>query len=242
MVSVYRLMKQCIIEAGLWPFGKGKHAVTSKLDAREAYRLWAPTYALETSTSFVDEELAQEMLLGLPQTRLLDAGCGVGRRIADLPNAVGIDASPEMLSSGGALNALTGDIRAMPFASERFDMVWCRLVLGHLSDPSNAYRELVRVCMPGGHIFVTDFHPDAAAAGHQRTFTDKAGTVHQIEHYVHSNHTQLGESAGLSLVAYREGVIGPSVRDFYTRGIGMKAYKRDLGLKLVAAFLFRRPG
>ncbi|HEY6851740.1 MAG TPA: hypothetical protein VI320_36705 [Terracidiphilus sp.] len=40
----------------------------SELDAREAYRLWAPTYSTETATSFLDEELAQEMLDGLPRT------------------------------------------------------------------------------------------------------------------------------------------------------------------------------
>jgi SAM-dependent methyltransferase len=239
--SLRSLMKQRLKETGLWPFRNGRRAVTSKLDAREAYRLWAPSYAAETATSFVDEELAQEMLCGLPKTRLLDAGCGIGRRIAGLPGAVGIDASPEMLASGGARNVITGDIREMPFASGCFDMVWCRLVLGHLPDPSRAYREFARVCAPGGHVFVTDFHPDAAAAGHQRTFTDGAGVVHQIEHYVHNNHADFAEAAGLSLVTQRDGVIAPSIRGFYVRGIGMKAYKRDLGLKLVAGFLFRRP-
>jgi malonyl-CoA O-methyltransferase len=236
------LMRRTFVSSSPWPFGNGRRTATSKLDAREAYRLWAPTYAAETATSFLDEELAQEMLRGLPQSRLLDAGCGVGRRVAGISEAVGIDASPEMLAAGEARNVVTGDIRAMPFASDYFDMVWCRLVLGHLPDPLRAYREFARVCMPGGHVFVTDFHPDAAAAGHQRTFTDREGTVHEVEHYAHSNHTHLAEAAGLSLVASRDGVVGPSIRDFYVHGIGLKAFKRDSGLKLVAAFLFRRPG
>jgi SAM-dependent methyltransferase len=143
-----------------------RERATRGLSARQAYSLWAPTYGSETATSFLDEELAQEMLCGLPQTRLLDAGCGIGRRIADLAGTVGIDASPEMLVAGGACNVVKGDVRAMPFASDRFDMVWCRLVLGHLPDPSRAYQEFARVCRPGGYVFVTDFHPDAAAAGH----------------------------------------------------------------------------
>jgi malonyl-CoA O-methyltransferase len=239
--SLHRLVEQHVGGNGLWPFKIGRRAVTSTLNTREAYRLWAPTYASETATSFLDEELAQKMLRCLPRTRLLDAGCGIGRRIADIPGAVGIDASPEMLAAGGARNVMTGDLRAMPFASNSFDMVWCRLVLGHLPDPSRAYREFARVCMPGGHIFVTDFHPDASAAGHQRTFTDQAGTVHQVEHHVHRNHAHLAEAAGLSLVAHLDGVVGPSIRDFYIRGIGLRAYQRDAGLKLVAAFLFRRP-
>lgn len=211
-----------------------------RLDARAAYRLWAPTYQAETATSFLDEMLAQEMLAGLPSTQLLDAGCGIGRRIANKPNAIGLDVSPEMLAAGGASNVLVADVRAMPFPESRFDMVWCRLVLGHIPDPYLAYRELARVCMPGGYIFVTDFHADAVAAGHTRSFTDASGQVHAIEHYVHHEHVELARQAGLSLVAQRDGAVGDSVRDFYARGIGLKAWKRDWGLNIITAFLFQR--
>lgn len=222
-----------------WRFRHLRRAAPSRLNVREAYRLWAPRYPAETATSFLDEELAQGMLAGIPRTKLLDAGCGIGRRIADIPGAVGLDASPEMLAAGGARNVVTGDVRSMPLTADNFDMVWCRLVLGHIPDPLLAYKEFARVCTPGGHVFVTDFHPDAIAARHQRTFTDGTGTVHEVEHYVHWNHVQLAEMAGLLLVARRDGVVGPSIRDFYVRGIGLKAYKRDIGLKLVAAYLFR---
>lgn len=210
------------------------------LDVRNAYRLWAPTYESETVTSLLDEELAHGMLAGLPQAHLLDAGCGVGRRIRHIPDAVGIDLSPEMLASGGVRNVVPGDIRAMPFASGQFDMVWCRLVIGHLPDPFPAYRELSRVCMPGGHVFVTDFHPDAVLAGHRRTFNTQAGVFHDIEHYVHTNHAVLAAKAGLTLIESRCAAVQASVRDFYVHGVGRKAYLRDFGLKLVSAYLFRR--
>jgi malonyl-CoA O-methyltransferase len=211
----------------------------SELNVREAYRLWAPTYVAETATSFLDDELAQEMLHGLPHACLLDAGCGVGRRIANISGAVGIDASSDMLAIGGTPNLVMADIRAIPFASYHFDMVWCRLVLGHLSDPLPAYLELARVCRPGGYIFITDFHPDAVAAGHRRSFRDQEGTMHEIEHYVHSDHGQFAIKAGLSVVAHCDGMVGPSIRDFYVRAGRLSAYERDKGLKLVAAFLFR---
>jgi SAM-dependent methyltransferase len=214
---------------------------TSPLGVRQAYRLWAPTYARETLPHFLDGELAHAMLQGLPQTRLLDAGCGAGSRIRDIPGAVGIDLSPEMLEAGGLHTVVAGDIREMPFASGQFDMVWCRLVLGHLRDPLPAYRELCRVCIPGGYVFVTDFDPDATFAGHRRTFNDQAGVVHEVEHYERSNHAELAFQAGLTLVATRNGAVGPSVRDFYVHGIGRKAYIRDFGLSLVRAYLFRRP-
>lgn len=238
--SVRSLMRRQFGGTRLWRFARQFRRQISELNTRDAYRLWAPTYAAETATSYLDEQLAQEMLIGLPHTTLLDAGCGIGRRIAHIPGAIGIDVSPEMLAAGSATNVITGDVRSMPFASNRFDMVWCRLVLGHVRDPLRAYLELCRVCLPGGYVFVTDFHPDAVAAGHRRSFTDQSGRVHEIEHYVHRNHIDLASQAGLSLVSYQDGSVGPSILEYYLRGLGRRAYERDFNLKLVAAFLYRR--
>lgn len=235
------LLKRTTLGGGRWPLRRGQPPVVDELDVRSGYRLWAPTYISETATSALDDELAREMLAGLSQSRLLDAGCGIGRRIRGVPGAVGIDLSPEMLAAGGASNVVAGDIREMPFESGCFDMVWCRLVLGHLSDPIRAYRELCRVCGPGGHLFITDLHRDAANAGHRRTMTDSEGVVHAIEHYVHMDHVQLAREAGLELVSHRDGAVGPSILEFYLQGIGWKAYKRDLGLRLVDAYLFQKP-
>jgi malonyl-CoA O-methyltransferase len=208
------------------------------LSAREGYRLWAPTYAGETAISALDEELAQTMLGGLPRRNLLDAGCGVGRR---LDGGIGVDASPEMLMAGGRTDVVAADIRALPFQSARFDMVWCRLVLGHLADPLPAYRELARVCCRDGHVFVTDFHADAASAGHKRAFRDVSGVVREVEHHVHADHIKMAITAGLVPLAQKNGAVGASVRSFYQRAGRIDAYERDFGLNLVAAFLFLRP-
>jgi malonyl-CoA O-methyltransferase len=239
--TLWGSMRRHFAGRGLWPSAKTARSSPPTLSAREAYRLWAPTYADETATSALDEQLAHEMLMGLPREDLLDAGCGIGRRIAAIPGAIGLDASPEMLAAGRATNVVSGDVRSMPFADGRFSMVWCRLVLGHLSNPLPAYLELARVCRPGGYVFVTDFHPEAAAAGHRRIFTDQSGTMHEVEHYVHHDHIGLAAQARLSFIARREGAVGPSIREYYLRGLGRKIYNRDLNLKLVAAFLFRRP-
>jgi SAM-dependent methyltransferase len=222
-------------------FLRPPNAGTNQSDVRQAYRLWAPTYDEGALLCYLDDELARAMLQGLPQTHLLDAGCGAGGRIRDIPGAVGIDLSPEMIAAGGLHNVVAGDIREMPFASGQFDMVWCRLVLGHLRDPLPAYLEFCRVCMPGGYVFVTDFHPEATLAGHRVTFNDEAGVVREVESYRHTSDAELALQAGLELVATRDGAVGPSARDFYIRGIGRRAYIRDFGLNLVRACLFRRP-
>lgn len=73
------------------------------LDVRQAYRLWAPTYS-ENVITFLDEELAAALSPPLTGKRLLDAGCGTGRRLArdEAALAVGVDVSSEMLAAGGA--------------------------------------------------------------------------------------------------------------------------------------------
>jgi malonyl-CoA O-methyltransferase len=222
------------------------------LGVREAYRLWAPTYVAETAISAIDSELVGELTPNLSTARLLDAGCGEGRRLreAGAGSAVGVDLSPEMLQAGVGLDldrsgmrTLVGDVRALPLPDRAFDVVWCRLVIGHLQEIDAAYAELGRVVDRGGLVVVTDFHPEAQAAGHRRTFRS-GGEVHEIEHYVHTleSHLAAAGDAGLRLSALREGCVGPGVRDFYERAGRLSQYREHVGLPVVLALAFRREG
>ena len=216
------------------------------IEPRGAYRLWAPTYCQETAISHLDEEMAAELSPSPRGKRLLDAGCGTGRRLTgnDAALAAGVDLSSEMLSSGTERAVAVADVRALPFAEQSFDLVWCRLVLGHLPDPRPAYGELARVCRIGGKLFVSDFHAAAAARGHHRSFRDAAGNKWVVEHHVCDAdlHRKMASDSGLSMVAQQDGVIGPSVKDFYDRAGRLAAYQTDCGLPVVAAFLFERTG
>lgn len=214
------------------------------LDPEDAYRLWAPTYAEETAISLLENDLAGELSPPLAGKRLLDAGCGTGRRLPGQPAtlAVGVDLCREMLIAGGERRVAVADVRALPFAPDSFDVVWCRLVLGHLSDPLPAYRELARVCRLGGSLFVSDFHANAVAAGHSRSFRDRSGQVYVAGHHVHDANSHLGaaKGAGFTARACRDGGIGSRVEHLYVRAGRNVQYERDLGLPVVAAFLFER--
>ena len=210
----------------------------------EAYRLWAPTYADETAISMLENDLALALSPPLAGKRLLDAGCGTGRRLTgkQAALAVGVDICQEMLAAGDARRVAVADVRALPFPSKAFDIVWCRLVIGHIRDPLPAYRELARVCRIGGRLFLSDFHPDAVAAGHSRSFRDQSGTLYAVEHHVHSvrSHVATTKQAGFSTKGQRKGHIGRRVRPFYTRAHRDEMYRKDRGLPVVAAFLFER--
>src|SRR5438067_3944428 len=215
------------------------------LSAREGYRLWAPSYGRVTVVSLL--ERAAVAALGVPTAgrRLLDAGCGTGRRLAaaDAALRVGVDLAPEMLALGASDLALgAADVRALPFAAGAFDVVWCRLVIGHVRELDTVYAELARVSAPGGDIVVSDLSAEAVAAGHRRTFRDARGAVHELEHFVHPVRAQADAArrAGLSLVRQHVAAVDESVRSLYADAGKLAAYEAQVALPLVVALSFRK--
>ena len=216
----------------------------SVMEPHDAYRLWAPSYSEETAISCLDKELVAKLSPPPAGERLLDAGCGTGRRLngTNAALAVGVDLSIEMLLAGNERAVAVADVRDLPFATESFDLIWCRLVLGHLRDARPAYRELARVCRRRGHVFVSDFHAEAAARGHTRSFRDQMGRERVVEHHIHGidHHEEMAAEAELTLCAQENGCIGASVKGFYERAGRQSAFAKDYGLPVVAAFLFER--
>jgi malonyl-CoA O-methyltransferase len=217
------------------------------LSVQDAYRLWAPSYAGETAISFLEADLAADLTPPLAGLRLLDAGCGAGRRLhgTGAALAIGVDICPEMLraATGGDFQTLVADVRDLPLPDACFDVLWCRLVIGHLPECASAYAELARVAVAGARLVITDFHPAAHAAGHRRTFRH-GEQVHEIEHYVHDlpAHQAAAASAGWRLTAARQAVIGPEVLPFYEKAGRAALHAEHLGLPVVLALAFEREG
>lgn len=221
----------------------------SVLSPQEAYRLWAATYAEETAVSFLETELAADLTPPLHGLRLLDAGCGTGRRLHGLGAAIaiGVDISPEMLAASDVrhpdVGMMAADIRDLPLPGRCFDVIWCRLVIGHLPDCAPVYAELARVADLGARLVVTDFHPAAYAAGHRRTFRH-GGQVHEVEHHVHDldRHRTAATAAGWRLRDARNAVIGPAALPFYEKAGRTALYAEHEGLPVVLGLAFEREG
>ncbi|TGB12382.1 class I SAM-dependent methyltransferase [Streptomyces sp. MZ04] len=110
-----------------------------------------------------------------PGARVLDAGCGTGRALPALRDAVGpsgvvlgVDLTPAMLEAtvragrdrDGQL--LLTDVTRLPLRDECLDAVFGAGLISHLPDPARNLRELSRVVRPGGLLAL--FHPIGRAA------------------------------------------------------------------------------
>jgi malonyl-CoA O-methyltransferase len=218
---------------------------TGLLSAREAYALWAPSYGAENVVTTIENDAVRKLTPPLVGKRLLDAGCGTARRLRELPRsayALGVDLVEAMLRIAEPLehHLAAADVSVLPLRSGLFDVVWCRLVLGHLERIDHAYAELARVARPGGLVVISDFHPEAVRAGHKRSFRTPTGEIAEVPHTVHEpgDHLRAAEWAGLQLRQRIDAAIGPGVQDLYVQAGALDGYERDLNLPVVLALAF----
>lgn len=87
---------------------------------------------------------------------VLDVGCGSGKILEALPEAVGVDLNFKSLRFRRRTNPrlVNGDILALPFTDKIFGAVICSELLEHLPYDPRAFSELVRVLRPGGLLIV----------------------------------------------------------------------------------------
>lgn len=132
-----------------------------------------PSYTPEERRAIFPAELARYRYLGLeaalPGARVIDVGCGTGHRVMPMAQHfgvrqyVGFDQSAASLAVArqlagdlGFSNAVfeEGDLFDLPFPDASFDVVISQGVLHHTSDPLRGFKELVRICKPGGFVAV----------------------------------------------------------------------------------------
>jgi SAM-dependent methyltransferase len=110
---------------------------------------------------------------------VLDVACGGGIVVCALAphvkHATGIDMTPAMLERARHLAAekgianvtwREGDVTHLPYPDGAFTIVVTRFAVHHFPDPEAVFREMVRVCAPGGRIVVVDTYasPDPRKA------------------------------------------------------------------------------
>ncbi len=131
------------------------------------YRLWRNRYEGPLAS------LVVRLVAGLPRHDwLLDAGCGTGLFAIALARALpetridGIDASAGMLSVARRealrygldnIRLAQGDVTALPYADDGFDVIVAAGLLPNLNDVAAALREFRRTLRPGGRLLIAEF-------------------------------------------------------------------------------------
>ena len=106
------------------------------------------------------QRLIRKVVSQFPHASYLDAGCGTGLILRDLPpTSIGLDLNPRNIDLVRQRlpqhMAIVGDIEGMPFNSSSFDGAVCTEVLEHVPNPVLALIELNRVLKPGGVLIGT---------------------------------------------------------------------------------------
>jgi SAM-dependent methyltransferase len=111
----------------------------------------------------------------MPGAIAVDVGCGSGRALPALRDAVGrygkvigVDHTPQMLAAARdrarscAAGLLLADACRLPFADAAVDVLFAAGLLTHLPDHEAGLAELARVTRPDGRLIL--FHPSGRAA------------------------------------------------------------------------------
>lgn len=127
--------------------------------------------AWATDAALVYGPLAEHLvrLSPVPLTGLLALDAGAGSGVAgDVLRArgarvVAADLEPDMVTASRG-PAVVGDVTALPFADDAFDLAVAAFVVNHLADPAAGLAELRRVVRPGGTVLASSFSLDRAPA------------------------------------------------------------------------------
>jgi SAM-dependent methyltransferase len=111
---------------------------------------------------------------------VLDAGCGVGYGSAMLARAgatelVGVDVSTKAIEAASQrapenTSFVAGDIHALPFDDDRFDLAVCFEVIEHVDRQDEVIAELARILAPGGVVAISSPNRDVYPPGNPHHF------------------------------------------------------------------------
>jgi SAM-dependent methyltransferase len=113
------------------------------------------------------EDVLFEAVREVSPGRLLDVGCGAGEMAKRIQvelgaDVVALDSSQRMvdLTRERGIEALLGDVQALPFEDGEFDCVVAGWVLYHVVDREQAIAECARVLRPGGRFVAPTLDDD----------------------------------------------------------------------------------
>jgi ubiquinone/menaquinone biosynthesis C-methylase UbiE len=207
------------VERHAWKYPKAlakeKRSVGTQ-SVKATYDAWSETYDQSVSQmAEVEEIVVKSLLRSLSFTDVLDAATGTGRYACYLAEkgkrVTAVDFSRKMLAEarrkakerGLSVDFRCEDISDLSFADSSYDLVVCALALAHVDDLEKPIKEFVRVLRSGGHLIITDLHPQMQASLGPCYKADIAGKERFFPNYHMSveKYTDTLKAVGANVVA-----------------------------------------
>lgn len=186
--------------------------LVEQVDTKTESEQWALTYDEGRNGLFdADEPIMYEILDAQPVGTALDAACGTGRYADHLASrghrVIGIDSSPDMLAKARVRVPVAqfalGDLHRLPLRDDTVDTVVCGLALTHVAELEPVFAEFARVLRTGGHLVISDVHPELVFRGSVPAAISAAGTPLIVEAHRHSSGTFLRAALKLGFAVRR---------------------------------------
>ena len=221
----------------------------------EAYDIWADDYDVQPGNLMLDLDkiVLNELLCSITVTgkQIADIGCGTGRHWFDIlqkePSALtGFDVSPGMLKKlkgkfPSANAKVITDNHFSDVENGSFDMIISTLTMAHIENIHEALAAWGRIMKAKGDIIITDFHPDALAAGGQRTFKHQNRPI-AVKNFVHTTAAikQVLLKENFTVINEREIKVDETVKHYYTAQNALHVYEKFKGSPIIYGLHFRR--
>ncbi len=220
---------------------KRNHTVTT----REGYAIWSTSYDAERNPLIMTEEPRVTALLESlpPPLHALDVATGTGRWALNLAklgvDVTAIDESPDMLAlarkkarqAGVRIRFDQRDLQEeLPFPSGHFDLVVCALALCHVVNLETAITECSRVLKRGGHLLITDFHPQAIVNGWETTiFRGEDAYILPTVRHSRSAYLRAIEMSGCDVIHVEDVPVRDQPEEAILRGEDVDEFMRQYG-------------
>ncbi len=187
------------------------------MDVKQAYNSWADQYDSNSNKTRDLEAISlRTSLLGFQFNNCLEIGCGTGKNTAYLvtiaKQVTAVDFSEEMLSkarqkmNSSNVQFIKADITTeWTFAKTQYDLVTFSLILEHIENLSDIFRQLSNVVSLSGIVYMGELHPFKQYTGTKARFDTADGQqiVTCFNHHI-SDFTQAAKHNGFEIMDITE--------------------------------------
>jgi predicted TPR repeat methyltransferase len=187
------------------------------MDVKEAYKNWAAQYDNNLNkTRDLEAVSLRETLIDISFGTCLETGCGTGKNtewlLTKANEILAIDLSEEMLNK--ARQKINSDKVVFKqadinqdwvFATKKFDLIGFSLVLEHIENLDQIFKQVSETIATGGYLYIGELHPFKQYSGSKARFETEDGLqiVNCFTHNV-SDYTQLAGKYGFDIIKVSE--------------------------------------